>query len=74
MLRHWHARYGADLFFASGSRLELSVAQPPTEPGEVARCAIEQFAYCRDLGQHIGDPVDIARRQAPADHWSFWWD
>jgi hypothetical protein len=29
---------------------------------------------CGDLHQFIGDPVEVARRQAPAGHWSFWWD
>jgi len=74
VLRLWHERHGADLYFANGSRLELAVARPPVEPAEVARCAVEQFVYCGDLGQLVGDPVDVARKQVPADHWSFWWD
>lgn len=74
VLRLWHERHGADLYFANGSRLELAVARPPVQPEEVARCAVEQFVYCGDLGQLIGDPIDVARKQVPADHWSFWWD
>jgi hypothetical protein len=74
VLRLWHRRHGADLFFAGGSRLELSVSRPPVAPAEVARCAVEQSVYCGDLHQFIGDPIEVARRQAPAGHWSFWWD
>ncbi|AGZ38616.1 DUF4253 domain-containing protein [Actinoplanes friuliensis] len=72
--RLWHHKYGADLYFAGGSQLELAVTRPPVTPLETAKCAIEQWVYCGDLAQKLGDPVDVARRQAPADHWSFWWD
>ncbi|GAA3936879.1 hypothetical protein Aau02nite_36450 [Amorphoplanes auranticolor] len=74
VLRLWHERHAADLYFANGSRLELSVGRPPVEPVEVAQCAVEQFVYCGDLGQLVGDPIDVARKQVPAGHWSFWWD
>jgi hypothetical protein len=74
VLRLWHERHGADFFFAGGSSLELSVARPPADRAEVARCALEQYVYCDDLSQTLGDPVRVAREQVPADHWSFWWD
>ncbi|MET8151418.1 DUF4253 domain-containing protein [Actinoplanes sp. NPDC049668] len=74
VLRLWHERHGADLYFANGSKLEVAVTRPPVEPDEVARCAVEQLVYCGDLGQLVGDSIDVARKQVPADHWSFWWD
>jgi hypothetical protein len=74
VLQYWHERYGADLYFASGTNLELSVRRPPSDPLDRAMCAIEQFAYCFDLEQRLGDNEVVARVQAPADHWSFWWD
>ena len=74
VLRLWHDRHGADFFSAGGSSLELSVSRPPADPAGIARCALEQYVYCADLSQTLGDPIHVAREQVPADHWSFWWD
>ena len=74
VLRHWHQRYGAELYFAGGSDLELAVARPPTATDDVARCAVEQTVYCYDLSQIFGEPGDVARKQVRGNHWSFWWD
>jgi hypothetical protein len=74
VLRHWHQRYGAELYYAAGSDLELAVARPPARTDDVARCAVEQTVYCYDLSQLFGEPEDVAREQARGNHWSFWWD
>lgn len=74
VLRWWGRRYGAELYYAHGKGMELAVARPPRTPAEVARCAMEQFAYCGDLSQVFGDVDDVARAQAHQDHWLFWWD
>jgi hypothetical protein len=74
VLRHWHQRYGVELYCPDGSTLELAVTRPPTATDDVARCAIEQTVYCHDLSQILGEPEDVARKQARGDHWSFWWD
>jgi len=74
VLRHWHQRYGAELYYPGGSDLELSVARPPVTTDDIARCAVQQMVYCEDLLQIIGEAEDVARRQARGDHWSFWWD
>ncbi|GAA4949977.1 DUF4253 domain-containing protein [Actinoplanes utahensis] len=75
VLRHWHQRYGAELYHPAGSTLELDVARPPVTTEDVARCAVEQAVYCFDLIlQILGEPEDIARKQARGTHWSFWWD
>ena len=74
VLRLWQERHGAELFYAGGSTIELAVSRPPTAALDVARCAIEQWVYCGDLSQKLGDVDVVARRQAPAVHWSFWWD
>jgi len=41
---------------------------------DAAVCAIEQSSYCYDLAQTLGDVHVVARRQAPASRWTFWWD
>ncbi|GIE85338.1 DUF4253 domain-containing protein [Actinoplanes regularis] len=74
VLRHWHRRYGAELYYTGGNELELAVFRPPATRLEVARCAIEQMIYCDDLSQKIGDVEGVAREQAGGHHWSFWWD
>lgn len=74
VLRLWQEQHGAELLFAGGSTIELAVSRPPAAAFDVARCAIEQYVYCADLSQKLGDVDVVARRQAPASHWSFWWD
>ncbi|PRX12173.1 uncharacterized protein DUF4253 [Actinoplanes italicus] len=74
VLRLWHERHGAELYYAGGTSLELSVARPPTTKAEVARCAVEQSVYCHDLLGIFGKPADVAVKQVSNHHWSFWWD
>jgi hypothetical protein len=74
VLRSWHDRYGARLHYLGSTALELTVASPPATVAEVAQVAVEQYAYCCDLDQIFGDPLDIAERQVPTRWWYFWWD
>ncbi|MEU7906736.1 DUF4253 domain-containing protein [Actinoplanes sp. NPDC049118] len=74
VLRHWERAWGAQLYYGRGAVLELAVARPPRDPLALATCAIEQSSYCDDLAQTVGAVAVVAREQAPAGHWSFWWD
>jgi len=74
VLRSWHQRYGADLVFASFNALLLAVRHPPVDSVDVARVALEQYGYCYDLDQYIGNVDDVARNQVRTDRWYFWWD
>ncbi|MEH0981894.1 DUF4253 domain-containing protein [Micromonospora sp. CPCC 205556] len=74
VLRHWEKAWGAELYAPDFDGLELLVTRPPRDPLAAAICAIEQWSSCDDLEQILGDVHDVARRQAPAGHWSFWWD
>ncbi|MET9675502.1 DUF4253 domain-containing protein [Streptomyces sp. NPDC006482] len=69
VLRHWHERYGAEFCFADSSTLELAVSRPPLNLLEIARAAVEQYAYCPDLGD-----AAIAGDQVRRSVWTFWWD
>lgn len=73
ILRYFEETYGAE-FYHVGHGIELAVSRPPTTALAIATCAIEQYAFCGDLSQILGDIEDVAVKQAPADHWSFWWD
>lgn len=74
VLREWNVRYGAVPCQIGSRALVLAVKHPPVSRRETARVALEQFAYCPDLEQVLGGPVEIAQRQAGADRWFFRWD
>lgn len=74
VLRSWHERYDAELIYLSSCSLELVVRRPPTERIDIARVSLEQYAYCYDLDQYIGNVEDVARAQVATDRWYFWWD
>ncbi|MFI9770171.1 DUF4253 domain-containing protein [Streptomyces sp. NPDC052415] len=75
VLREWEIRYGAAPYYlGSSGALVLEVERPPSDPAEIARVAVEQYAYCLDLEQVIGGPTTVAERQVPCPHWFFWWD
>ncbi|WP_351228715.1 DUF4253 domain-containing protein [Streptomyces sp. NPDC002133] len=50
--------------------MELVVGRPPQEPLERAEAAVEQYAYCPDLG----DATIVGDGQAASTTWRFWWD
>ncbi|MFE4977976.1 DUF4253 domain-containing protein [Kitasatospora sp. NPDC056651] len=71
VLRSWYERFGAELYYAGSSRLELLVARPPTDRRTAARVAIEQYAYATD---DIQDLEQAGDGQVRSHVWSFWWD
>ncbi|MFD8230383.1 DUF4253 domain-containing protein [Streptomyces sp. NPDC059696] len=74
VLREWHDRFGAEICYLDTDALLLSVRNPPTDPLQVARVAIEHYAYCPDFDQLIGGLPEVAAHQAPTRFWFFWWD
>ncbi|MFB7355989.1 DUF4253 domain-containing protein [Streptomyces gardneri] len=71
ILRRWHEQWGAELFFAMGSYLELVVDRPPLDPQGAAQAAAELHAYCLDT---VHDPVETGDTMARSTMWSLWWD
>lgn len=74
LLDLWHSRYDASICYLGAHSLMLRVGRPPRTPREAAAVAIEQYAYCPDLDQVIGSLDTVAREQAAATQWFFWWD
>jgi len=74
VLRSWHEHYDATLCYLDTCAIELSVGRPPQQLHEVAQVAVEQYAYCDDFDQILGDVEQVARQQVPAHRWYFWWD
>ncbi|MFE6222403.1 DUF4253 domain-containing protein [Streptomyces sp. NPDC057854] len=71
LLRRWHERWSAELFFAYGSYLELVVDRPPLDPRGAAQAAAELRAYCHDT---VDDAVKTGDTMARSTVWSLWWD
>ncbi|MFJ8041430.1 DUF4253 domain-containing protein [Kitasatospora sp. NPDC096147] len=67
VLRDWHRRFGAEVYYAAGSTLELQVARPPSDHATALRAAHELQAYCMDVDQECEGTVT-------GPHWSLWWD
>jgi hypothetical protein len=74
VLREWHSRYDASICYLGSNSLMVQVGSPPRTVRDAAAVAIEQYAYCPDLDQVIGTLDDVAREQAGARQWFFWWD
>lgn len=71
LLRRWHEQWGAELFFASGPRLELVVDRPPLDPRSAAQAATELTGYCEDT---VDDARVAGDGMARSTVWSLWWD
>ena len=75
VLAHWNGRFGAELLTLGLDVIELCVANPPTDPAEVARTAEEQTDYCSDIvDRGIGSTTALAEQQVYSHTWFFWWD
>ncbi|MFF2845101.1 DUF4253 domain-containing protein [Streptomyces sp. NPDC058001] len=76
VLREWNDRHGVDIYYLGSNALRLRVSNPPHTPEARMRTAREQYAYCYDLEQvtGMGTVAGVARAQAGAEFWYFWWD
>ncbi|WP_448319366.1 DUF4253 domain-containing protein [Streptomyces sp. CO7] len=71
LLRRWHERWGAELFFAEGACLELVVDRPPLGPRDAAEATCELLGYCDDTVQV---PERDGDGMVRSTMWSLWWD
>ncbi|MGW6732014.1 DUF4253 domain-containing protein [Streptomyces sp. NPDC055013] len=71
LLRRWHEQWGAELFFAMGSHLELVVDRPPLDPRSAAQAATELMGYCDDT---VEDARAAGDGMVRSTMWSLWWD
>jgi Domain of unknown function (DUF4253) len=67
------AQSGGDAGVAGFDTLSLSVAWPPTSPGNARSIAAEHFAFRQDLAEITGF-AEYARSLIGASVWRFWWD
>lgn len=75
ILRHFDARYGAELVTLAGSVLEVLVTRRPRTPETVAAAALEHYAYCNDIvHQGTGSIEELINGQLRSSTWYFWWD
>ncbi|WP_406482342.1 DUF4253 domain-containing protein [Streptomyces sp. NBC_01615] len=71
LLRRWHEQWGAELYFASGSYLELVIDRPPLDPRSAAQAATELMGYCEDT---VEDPRAAGDGMVRSTTWTLWWD
>lgn len=78
VFRHWHDRYGADLFAISGDILECVVERPPATREAALDLAREHTMYAPGtLGEFSGggsSVPELAGALFDSRHWLFWWD
>lgn len=65
VLRSWHERFGADVRYLDTAALGLVVAKPPTNRREVARVAVEQYAYCETSTSSSASPTTLPNCKYP---------
>jgi hypothetical protein len=75
MFKHWHEKYGAEVFALAGDVVELYVARPVTTPKAADELVKEQFVYCTDI-VHQGTNTlhGLAKEVLQSSGWFFWWD
>ena len=75
VLRHWHEKYGIEIFAITGDVLECSVDHPPMGREECIELAREQFIYCTDIVyQGVETLFALAALLQNSHAWFFWWD
>ena len=75
MLKHWHKKYGAELFGVTSDVLEIFVKKPPSNYDEAHILAKEQMAYCDDIVFQGTMTVErLAQGLINSTSWYFWWD
>ncbi len=76
VLESCQKRFGANVYFASESRLHLIVTRPPTNPVEARLVAREHFHFCRYDSQFhgLGGIEPYVARLIGSSEWRFWWD
>ena len=74
VLARWERMYAAEIVGMTRDTLELTVGNPPTEPGEALDLAYEQLGYCADVV--LQGTLTIERLAATLLNgrvWFFWW-
>ena len=75
LLARWEQMYAAEIVAMTHDTLELTVGDPPTQPGEALDLAYEQLGYCEDIV--VQGTLTIERLAATLLNgrvWFFWWD
>ncbi len=75
VLARWERMYAAEIVGMTRDTLELTVGNPPTEPGEALDLAYEQMGYCEDIV--LQGTLTLERLAATllgGRVWFFWWD
>lgn len=75
VLARWERMYAAEIVGMTRDTLELTVGNPPSEPGEALDLAYEQLGYCEDVVLQGTLTLErLAATLLDGRVWFFWWD
>lgn len=73
ILRLWHDAYGADLVSLGLERMELLVERPPEDARSAFELAVQHYAYCPALMDHLAPAIGTLAATMFGRHWLFDW-
>ena len=74
VLRSWEERFGAVPMLMGFDTLTLQVSQPPQDPKQIERVALEHYAFCPDNIDQGTFTLEKYLPQLESISWGFWWD
>jgi hypothetical protein len=75
VLARWERMYAAEIVGMTRDTLELTVGNPPSEPGEALDLAYEQLGYCEDVVMQGTLTLErLAATLLDGRVWFFWWN
>ncbi len=73
VLHFWQEAYGADLVSLGLETLECLVAEPPEDARGAFELAVQQYAYCPHLMDHLAPAMGALAATLFGRHWIFDW-
>jgi hypothetical protein len=73
ILHFWHESYGADLVALGIESLELLVEYPPADARGAFELAVQHYAYCPALMDHLAPAMGALAATLFGRHWLFDW-
>ena len=73
ILHLWHEAYGAELVSLGLERMELLVQRPPDDAREAFELAVQHYAYCPALMDHLAPAIGALAATMFGRHWLFDW-
>lgn len=73
VLQLWNEAYGAELVSLGLEQMELLVERPPEDAREAFELAVQHYAYCPALMDHLAPAIGALAATRFGRHWLFDW-